>query len=152
MAFAFPDANAQWLAPWEPMNFFSEFLDGEGLFRLNYWDFGILREGSGEWEPINTWRVSHHDGSLENFGVLRSSYADIPVIEFSNDPASSYLSVDTIIDITPTSVPEPGTLFMFVTGTLVVLGNAVRRKVKRRNGRRPSCYQTLNPRGSGDWA
>lgn len=132
MAFAFPDANAQWLSSWEPLIFFSEFLDGEGLFRINYWDFGIKSEGSGEWDPINTWRVSHHNGSLEDFGVIRSSHAGIPVIEFSNDPALTYLPVDAIIDISPLPVPEPGTLYIFITGTLALLGNAVRRKVKRR--------------------
>jgi hypothetical protein len=133
MAFAFPDENARWLAPWEPLNFYSEFLHTEGLFRVNYWDFGIKREGIDAWDSINTWRVTHHDGSLDDFGVIRSSHAGVPVIEFSNDPELSYLPVDSIIDISP--VPEAGTLYLFVTGALVMLGSAAGRKLRQRNDR-----------------
>jgi len=126
MAFAFPNANAQWLASWEPLTFFSEFLHEDGLFRVNYWDFGIMREGTGEWEPINKWRVSHHDGSLNDFGVIRSLLAGTPVIEFSNDPSSTYLPVDSIIDITP--VPEPSTLILIATGFAGLIWRQIRMK------------------------
>jgi hypothetical protein len=104
MAFAFPDANAQRLCSWETLIFFSEFLHSSGLFRVFYWDFGIKREGAGTWEPIYAWRVSHHDGSLDAFGVRRAWHAGVPVIEVGNDPGSTYLPVDTVIDITPSEI------------------------------------------------
>jgi len=126
MAFALPDANARWLAPWEPLTFFSEFLHGDGLFRVNYWDFGIMREGSGEWESINKWRVSHHDGSLDDFGVGRSLLAGVPVIEFGNDPASTYLPVDSIIDIA--SVPEPSIFLLMATALAGLVWSQLRLK------------------------
>jgi hypothetical protein len=128
MAFAFPDASAQYLASWQPMTFYSEFLQSAGLFRVNYWDFGIKREGTGEWESMNTWRVSHHDGSLDDFGVALASHDGNPVIEIGNDPASTYLHVDTIIDITP--IPEPAAFYIFVTGAFAVFGIAARRKLQ----------------------
>ena len=121
MAFALPDDSARWLAPWEPINFYSEFLHSTGLFKVNYWDFGIKREGLG-WEPINTWRVSHHVGSLETFGVSRTSLNDMPVITFSNDRSLHYLPTGSLIDITPVSIREPDTRYLYILGLVGLLG------------------------------
>ncbi len=137
MAFALPDANARWLASWEPITIISEFLHEEGLFRVNYWDFGILHEGTGEWESINTWRVSHHDGSLDDFGVGRALLAGMPVIEFGNDPDSTYLPADSIIDITP--VPEPRSLHILAMGLVWLVWGQLR--LRRRKVR---CSNKLN--------
>lgn len=100
MSFVVPDMNGEELCTWESLIFFTEFLHGMGLLRVYLWDFAVKKEGSDEWQPIDTWSVSHHDGSLEAFGVCKSEHRGIPVIEISNDPARSYLPVDSVIDLT----------------------------------------------------
>lgn len=130
MAFVFPDANAKWLSSWQPMAFYSEFLHSAGLFKVNYWDFGLLREGASDWESINKWRVSHHDGSTEDFGVALSSYGGSPAIEFGNDPSSNYLPTGSVIDITPVAISETNALVIFTSGMLMLIALRTRQNKK----------------------
>ncbi len=102
MAFALPDGNASYLDPWETLIFFTEFLHSSGLLRVYFWDFQIMRESLGIWEPLYRWRVSDHDGSLDSFGVCKASHNGVAVIEISNDPAMDYPPPGTIIDTAPT--------------------------------------------------
>jgi len=102
MAFALPDGNARYLDPSEPLVFFTEFLHTSGLLRVYFWDFQLMRQSTGIWEPMYRWRVSHHDGSLNSFGICKASHNGKAVIEISNDPTMEYLPVGTIIDIAPT--------------------------------------------------
>lgn len=102
IAFALPDGNASYLDPWETLIFFTEFLHTSGLLRVYFWDFQLMRESSGIWEHMYRWRVSHHDGSLNSFGIRKASHNGKAVIEISNDPAMNYLPPETIIDIAPT--------------------------------------------------
>ena len=80
---------------------------------------------------MNSWRVTHHDGSLDEFGVSLTSLNDIPVITFANDRALSYLPPDTLIDITPTTVGEPATLGIVIIGLVTLFGITWRPKSPR---------------------
>ena len=132
MAFAIPDESGRHLCSWETLIFFTEFLHGQGLLRVYFWDFAIKREGSGSWEALHKWRVSHHDGSLDVFGVCKAQHMGIPVIEIGNDPTQTYLPADSIIDISSEESPSvfrvgnTGNVFTdsFFHAQVFVTGNA----------------------------
>lgn len=105
MTFVFPDDSAQFLCPSEPLVFFTEFLNGVGDFKVFYWDMGIKRNSMNSWQPIFTWEVSRHDGSINDFGFRLAEYEGNPVVEISNNSATPYLPVGSIIDLTK-SCPE----------------------------------------------
>jgi uncharacterized protein (TIGR03437 family) len=87
-----PDADARYIAWWEPMNFYSEFLNGPGTFAVQYWDFAYIRESSPVWTPVSTFTTHpNYDGSGQDFGVHVVSVNGQDRVEFSNAPGNSYL-------------------------------------------------------------
>ena len=68
--FVVPDASGRFVAPWETLNFFSEFLNGAGEFTVQYWDFAVKRASAAGWSRQTDFSTSsNYDGDGSNFGV-----------------------------------------------------------------------------------
>ncbi len=90
--FALPTANALYLAPWDMLSIYTEFLAQPGLFRAYFWDVEFLREGSSTWEPIQQFKLTSYDGVPGDFGYgfKLGTHNGRSVIEVSNDGTDTY--------------------------------------------------------------
>jgi len=87
-----PDADARYLAPYEVMQFASEFLAFAGTFTVQYWDFAYMRESNPVWTPVSTFKTNfNYDGSGQGFGIHVVSVGGADHVEFSNVPGNTYL-------------------------------------------------------------
>jgi len=107
LSFALPDSNARYFAPWEILNFYTEFFGESGLFKVYLWDLEILREGGGGWRPLVEWIVDRHCGSLTEYGVRLATFQGRQAIEISNDGPASFFPAGTIFSLAAEPEPVP---------------------------------------------
>jgi hypothetical protein len=124
LSFALPDSNARYFAPWEILNFYTEFFGESGLFKVYLWDLEILRESGGGWQPLVEWIVDHHCGSLTEFGVRLATFQGKPVIEISNDGPASFFPAGTIFSLSGQAIPALSTRG-WIALAAVLLGTSV---------------------------
>ena len=110
LAYALPDASAQYLTPYEFIRFRTEFLLDPGDFQVYVWDFQILREGSETWIPHEQFIIDDHCGDPSQYGARLTQFDGVRVIEISNVGASDYLPLGTVFS-TAAYTPEPGLEF-----------------------------------------
>lgn len=111
VAFALPDSNARYITSGALINFRTEFYLYSGLFKVYLWDFELMRESTGTWEPLTQWIVDDQCGDASAYGVRLTNFEGRTVMEISNDGPGSFLPVGTIfalglsaeIDIKPGS-------------------------------------------------
>lgn len=109
LAYALPDASAQYLAPYEFIRFRTEFLLDPGDFQVYVWDFEILREGSPTWIPHEQFIVDDHCGDPSQYGARLADFDGARVIEISNLGASDYIPLGTVFS-TGAYIPDPGVM------------------------------------------
>ena len=90
--FVVPDGSGRYIAPFEILNFFSEFLNGPGEFTVRYWDFALRREGAPRWQGVTSFSTNaRYDGDRTNFGVRVVTVDGRKRVEVSNRPGMKYL-------------------------------------------------------------
>jgi hypothetical protein len=99
VAFALPDSHARFITSGELINFRTEFYLFPGLFKVYLWDFLLMRESTGSWEPLSSWIVDDQCGDASAYGVRLTSFEGRTVMEISNDGPGSFLPVGTIFDL-----------------------------------------------------
>lgn len=99
MAFALPEAGAQYLSAAEIMHFCTEFMHLDGLFKVQFWDAALQREGRSSWQRLDVWRVTHNDAETREYGIRIARSDKGNVLEFSNDNQGGYLEAEAIIDL-----------------------------------------------------
>ncbi|KKT20958.1 MAG: Peptidase S8 and S53, subtilisin, kexin, sedolisin, partial [Parcubacteria group bacterium GW2011_GWB1_43_8] len=123
---ALPESGAQYLTPYELINFRTEFFQLPNLFRVYFWDFEFKREDSSIWEPLLDLKVTDYDGNLTNFGIKKVIYNGKNAIEISNGGAGGFLAENTTFQILPKfnlSVIKSGTEGGLITGTGINCGS-----------------------------
>jgi hypothetical protein len=99
VAFALPDGNARYITPNELAGFRTEFFLFPGLFKVYLWDFEIMRESTGDWEPLTQWIVTDQCGDASAYGVRLANFEGRTVMEISNDGPGNFLAAGTIFDL-----------------------------------------------------
>ncbi len=97
-----------------PVGLLTEFFELDGYFRAYYWDFEVLREGGGNWIPLNTFEMTEHIfDPLPNrdYGPKFAIHDERYVLEISNDhtgsinEAGSYFQLGDVF-----AFPDPSTI------------------------------------------
>jgi hypothetical protein len=99
LAFALPAASATYFAPWEVLNYFTEFFAEPGAFQVFVWDHEIMREATNAWQPVEQWIVDRHCGDLNQYGVRVDTFAGNPAIEISNVGADDYFAAGSVFSL-----------------------------------------------------
>ncbi len=90
--FVVPDASGRFVAPYEALNFFSEFLNGPGEFTLRYWDFAKKHASDPTWRPVTAFMTNaQYDGDGTNFGIRIVTVGGRTRVEVSNRSGVAYL-------------------------------------------------------------
>jgi len=97
-----PDADAQYIAPWAALQFFSEFEDTPGTFTVQFWNFAYMTESNTQWVPVSAFETQvQYTGSGQNMGVHVVSVNGQDRVEISNVPGNSYFPINTPFVIAP---------------------------------------------------
>jgi hypothetical protein len=99
LAFALPATSAAYFAPWEVLNYFTEFFAEPGAFQVFVWDHEIMREATATWQPVEQWIVDRHCGDLNQYGVRVATFAGKPAIEISNLGADDYFPAGSVFSL-----------------------------------------------------
>src|SRR5262249_48236120 len=90
MAFALPDDGAHYFTPYEILNFYTEFFQHAGLFKVYFWNFEVQRETATTWIPLRWFRVHNDAPTGTEWGVRLTTHKGIRVIEVSNDAPAAF--------------------------------------------------------------
>ncbi len=100
-AIAIPDNVAQYLSSPELFNPRTEFFLLPGYFKVYFWDVEVQQENILVWEKLNSFKVTEFDGYPVDFGVTKSVYNGVNVIELSNDAPGTFFLKDYIFTLNP---------------------------------------------------
>lgn len=115
--YVLPDLGARYLTITEAMNFASEFLNGDGFFTIQYWDFASIRESDPIWRSDTTFiSSSNYDGNGSDFGIRVVTVNGYDRIEFSNRPGNTYITKDTQFSINSSPLTSSENNFISTNG------------------------------------
>jgi hypothetical protein len=100
--FVLPDESAQYFVPSRMTQIATEaFSLHPGLFEAFFWDIEIQRENQVAWEPVSKWKLVESDAKPDanTWGMKRSTFADRPAIEVSNDGTKTYAKKGDILEL-----------------------------------------------------
>jgi hypothetical protein len=86
------EAYAKYITPNELFSFFSDFLNGNGLFTVQYWDFATRRESDAAWKPVTAFTTTDsYDGTGNDYGIHLVAVGGTTRIEFTNRAGGPFL-------------------------------------------------------------
>ncbi len=107
VAFALPDDGAHYFTPYEILNFYTEFFQHPGLFKVHFWKLEVQRENSTTWIPLRWFRVHNDAPTNTEWGVRITTDDGIRVLEVSNDAPADFFG-DGATFMLPTPVCGDG--------------------------------------------
>ena len=98
-SFAFPDGTANYLYTAIPFSFDTEWYHSSRNTTVCLWDLEFKEEAKPDWERLYSWRITHHDGDLNDFGIKLGTYQDHKVLQVSSRDGENYSATGSIVYI-----------------------------------------------------